>query len=104
APTSGTIAPGWQIGQNDSGKPCSWHQSPFDWNTAASPGVHLGQTACGRPCSQRPDGSAAAVFAAVEGALVGSEVGAERCCSHPPSAATHSQAYRALLMASVRSS
>jgi hypothetical protein len=40
---------GWQIGQNDSGKPCSSHQSPLAWNTGIS-GVAL---RCRRPRARR---------------------------------------------------
>ncbi len=67
SPVSGITAPGLQIGQIDSGKPCSGHQSPLAWNTAVSAGLHWVQRAWGKPCSQDPSsvgtGSARASWA-----------------------------------------
>src|SRR5690606_26179735 len=72
SPTSGATPLGLQVGQNDSGKPCSSHQSPLDLNTAANAGLHCVQTAWGSPCSQRPSSRAPDVA----GAGFGLEAGA----------------------------
>src|SRR5687768_17203091 len=53
---------GWQIGQNDSGNPCSSQKSPLARNTAISAGLHLVQTASRTPCSLHIAPSAEAVF------------------------------------------
>src|SRR5262245_17641197 len=53
-PTSAAGLPprsGWQIGQTDSGKPCSAHQSPLALKTGMSLGLHLVQIASSTPCS-----------------------------------------------------
>src|SRR5659263_371448 len=59
---------GWHVGHTDSGKPCSLHQSPFAWKTAASFGLHRVHSASRTPCSlQTPSACAVSCFPAGTG-------------------------------------